>query len=745
MIEPRFIIKRNGGEVAFDRTKITEAVRKCFSSIGKPASTAHLSVITTAVVNNLSQYSMPDVEQVQDAVERILQTLGEYDAAKAYILYREEHSQLRDKNAIPDEIKTAFENAAQYFPTPLQQFQFFDKYSRFDYKLGRRETWVETVDRAVSYLHELAGACITREDYERIRKGILEMKVMPSMRLLAMAGPAARRQNLSIYNCSYLPIIDLDCFVEALLISMSGCGVGYSVESKYIERLPRVKRQIPSKVVTTLVIDDTTEGWATALRAGLYSWVDGTDIKFDYSQIRPAGTPLLTKGGRASGPLPLKELLDFARARILARQGTILRTIDAHDIMCMVAKASVSGAVRRSALLSLFDYDDPYMLRCKEDGFEAHNNQRWLANNSIAVPFGYTQYDIANQFLIMDKSGRGEPGFYNRQVALDTMPTRRLLNLTEEEKQNIGTNPCGEQNLKAFGVCNLSSVISRKEDTLDTLLEKIELATIIGTIQSLATYFPGLRPDWQRNAEQERLLGVDLSGQLDSPVAQSRELKIRGSGYAVAINIEYAKALGINQSAAVTTVKPSGNTSQLVNSASGLHARWSEYYIRNVRVNASSPLFKVLKEAGVPLNPENGQNWDNATLYVASFPMKSPDGAITRKGRSAIEQCNYWLENKLYWSGHNASVTITYKPNELIDLIKWVSDNFDRLSGMAFLPADDAKYDQLPYIEISKEEYERLLEQFPKEIDFSRLYRYEHSDLTTAAQELACSAGGCDL
>ncbi|MCA9975577.1 MAG: hypothetical protein KC413_07495, partial [Anaerolineales bacterium] len=424
-------------------------------------------------------------------------------------------------------------------------------------------------------------------------------------------------------------------------------------------------------------------------------------------------------------------------SRILARQGSFLRPLDAHDIMCAIGSAAVSGGVRRTAMIALFDYDDKEMLFCKDGINLAGNEQRWNANNSAVWTREYSQAEVADFVLQMVKSGRGEPGIFNRAAAIRTRPERRA-------EADFGTNPCGEIILRPMQFCNLSSAIARHHDTEETLMEKVELATILGTIQSMATHFPGLRPRWRENCEEERLLGVDLNGQLDSPAAQDPVIQAKLQAHAVKINKEYAAKLGINQSASVTCVKPSGNSSQLLDSSSGIHARWSPYYIRNVRVSAHSPLFKVMRDASVPMDPENGQDVNNADTWVIHFPVKAPWEATTRHQLSAIEQCEYWLQNKTNYTEHNPSVTITYRHDEVIDIIRWIWEHQDKIGGMAFLPAFDAQYDQMPYEEISKEQYEKFAAAFP-EIDFSKIYRYEEEDLTTAAQELACMAGGCDV
>ncbi len=733
---PKQIVKRDGRIVPFDIERIENALRKCFASLGAEPHTS-VEELAQQVVNVVAaKYDLPTVEKVQDIVEMALQAAGEYEAAKHYILYRAEHAKMRTRRPVPESVREAFAQSDQYFPTQLQKFQFYDKYSRFNYELGRRETWVETVDRTVNFLKELSEYRLPPETYERVRQGILQMKVMPSMRLLAMAGPAARRNNIAIYNCSYLPVDSIDSFVEALIISMSGCGVGFSVESRYVEEFPRIHRQ-KGGTPHRFVIPDSSEGWAQAVRIGLEAWFNGEDVVFDYSQVRPAGAPLRVKGGRASGPEPLRKMLDFARARILTRQGGFLRPLDAHDIMCAVGDAAVSGGVRRTAMISLFDYDDQEMRHCKDGDFWRNNSQRWNANNSAVWPEReLDQIEVTRFVLDMVESGRGEPGIFNRRAAIEGRPARR-------KPAVFGTNPCGEIILRPYQFCNLTSIVARAEDTRESLSEKAELATIIGTIQSMATYFPGLRPQWQQNCIEERLLGVDLNGQMDSPAAQDPEIQEQLKAVVIETNRRTAAQLGINQSAATTCVKPSGNSSQLLNSSSGLHARWAPYYIRNVRVGAHTPMMKVLHDAGAPMDPENGQSREKANTWVVHFPVKSPETAVTRNQRSALQQCEYWLQNKIHYTEHNPSVTITYRPEEVIDLIKWIWEHQDKIGGMAFLPAFDAQYDQMPYVEITREVYEQLNKEFP-DIDFSKIYRYEEEDLTTAAQEIACMAGGCD-
>lgn len=1394
--QPQKIIKRDGRVVDFDPNFIDIAIAKCFMSIGRVPNVP-VSELVGRVVRIVSAKSFygnnVTVEDIQDNVEKMLLAQGEYDAAKKYILYRAEHEKMREERPIPEEVRLAFQDAKKYFPTPIQEFMYLDHYSRFDWEKGRRETWPETVDRTVNFLYSLSKDKLSGDEYDKIRRAILEMKVMPSMRLLAMAGPAADRTNITIYNCfgretrfvtsggvksffdfndgdstvvlthtgewkrakvrnygkqmlqtmtfsrgaaqpvsvratsnhewilkngtrstnlligdhvlsapnifddfnfdtaspfeklywcygmvygdgtkvknngdhkysmirlcgsdknfasrfeevgfktstnlslngdvyaytgSYLktlpnPEVDstelirafvhgylsadgakdsclthitkfksiqtsnvndfdfiekcfpiagvsvmryddftgqvtnygvrpetrryivstnlnsktagmdyivrkievsedkedvwclevednhsfvLDCgistgncsyaeansidaFCEALLISMCGTGFGYSVESRCVNNLPEVKMQNNFDLyIAPHVVEDTTEGWVNALRFGLEHWFDGWDVEFDFSQLRPAGAILKTKGGRSSGPETFKQSLVFIRNRILSRQGGNLRPLDAHDIMCSIASAAVSGGVRRSAMISLFDFNDYDMLHCKDGDFERENSQRWNANNSAVWPDNISQREYMRTFMSMIESERGEPGIFNRRVAELTSPSRRewfgpagtnpcfapgtlvhtdsgdypieqlvgkgvdvwdgekwvyvdnfrvtaenqpILKLTMQDgseirateyhkfiledgrrleakdlrignklmisdapethgkthvdgaylkgflvgdgthtedrpvlfvyqpkecceprlarsameiargkvntnavdkigfdyeiensrtkmtglapikeelypwcteykkhlptdifswdrdskiefiagvmdadggasdtrngfmyqiwsinrewlldfqallktvgvhsKLSLGksagkkdfndgygeydckdqwrltisqissvklslltkferlvsfegkhitykisprfnkivsieadgveskvycctvpdthafsltcgitTAQCGEIFLHDQEFCNLSIAVARQDDTFDSLSEKVQIASLIGTIQSMATYFPGLRSQWKVNCESERLLGVDINGQMDCKIIQDSETMQKLRFDAVETNKYYANKLGISQSAAVTCVKPGGNSSQLLNCSSGIHARWAPYYIRNIRVSSHSPLCKVLRDAGVPMDPENGQVSETADTWVIHFPVKAPSGSKTRNDRTAIEQCKYWLLNKQNWTEHNPSVTITYKVDEALDIMKWAWDHKDVIAGMAFLPSFDAQYMQLPYIEITEEEYNTRVSEFP-DVDFSKIYRYEVDDNTTAAQEIACSSGMCDL
>ena len=644
------------------------------------------------------------------------------------------------------DLAALFAEAAQYFPTPLQQFQFFDKTSRFDVEKGRRETWPETVDRAINYLVELAPSL---EPWLRTegRHMILTMQALPSMRLLAMAGPAARRQNLSIYNCTYLCVDDIQAFVEMLIISMSGCGVGFSVEQRNIDKLPVVKPQT-GEHIGTHIVGDSTEGWAEALRLGLNTWWNGADVDFDVSQVRPAGAVLRTKGGRASGPEPLLRLLSTIRGIILSRQGLSLRSIDAHDIACAVGDAAVSGGMRRTAMISLYSQGDALMRAAKTGDYPSI---RWNANNSEVWRRDPTDAEIEAQMAAMFAGQNGEPGIFSGAAAARTMPARRRelwqTDLGVSIEENIGTNPCGEITLRNQGLCNLSIAVARSDDTFDTLCRKVVAATIFGTIQATATHFPGLRPDWKRNAESERLLGVDITGQMDCPLLTgpgAAEIFDQLRQISLDVNADTAAQLGINPAASITTVKPAGNSAALLNCGSGVHGRHSRFYVRNARVSAHSPVYKVLRDAGAPLSPENGQTAENATTWVCAFPVASPSGAVVKGDLSADDQLAHWLLNKRHWTEHNPSCTITYRPEERAEIVEWVKAHREEIGGLSFLPAFDAAYEQMPYVEIDEAEYQRRAAAFPA-IDWSRIALYEQTDTTTSAQELVCTGDRCEL
>lgn len=629
---------------------------------------------------------------------------------------------------------------------PLRIFQFYDKYSRWNGE--RRETWPECVQRSITFLKGLVKACNTElplETWDFLTSQITKMDALPSMRLLAMAGPAAERDHVSIYNCSYQPIDSLESIKESLLISMAGCGDGYSVEHQFTDLLPHVKQQ-RNVSPTIFTVPDDSQGWATALYTGLQHWFDGYDIHYDYSQVRSAGALLKTKGGRASGPKPLRDLLRFTRDLILSKQGKRLQPIDVNDIMTMTGTAGNSGGVRRAAKISISDWQDTHMASAKDGEFWRENPWRSYANNSAAWPMGGPDY---NEFIAqMDQmfAGRsGERGIFSRENALTTMPKARADFLRAKGvARKIGLNPCGEIVLQPRQFCNLTIGVCRANDTAADLLRKIRAATLLGTIQATATNFPYLGPEWKQTCEEERLLGVDMTGQMDCATVRDPLVMSMLRAEARKVNKEYAALLGIRESAAITCCKPNGNSSVFVGCAPGLARRKFTYGIRNVRVNTTSPVFRVLRHAGVPLDPENGQVAETADTWVAHFPMAAPEGALVTRDQTAIAQLEHWKLNKVHYTEHNPSCTIEYGPDEMSDVVSWVWANRSIIGGLSFLPRHDSVYQQMPYVETSKEDYDRAVAAFPA-IDWSMIATFETLDQTTQAQEFACLSGACEM
>lgn len=759
-----------------------------------------------------------------------------------------------------------FEKQKRYLPTQIQELQYVDKYSRFNYRKGRREAWDESVARAVAFLVELSENKLSNKDYTDIMNAMLNMEAFSSMRLFAMAGEAARRCNSVLYNCSYIAIDSVRAFSEILYLSMSGTGVGFSVEKGAVNHLPEIQPQPEIDIKSVWEIDDSQDGWAEAFHIGLTSWFSGSDCVFDYSKIRPIGSVLKTKGGRASGPEPLRKLLDYSRETILNAQGRKLRPIEVHDIVCMIGDCAVSGGSRRSAMISLFDRDDKEMLHAKDYGWWKAHPQRANANNSAVITHDLAYDEVEEIMYTMHNGGGGEPGFYMRKNAGKMAPRRTfytdpgtnpcfapdtlvktkdgnfqikdligkavevwngeewilvdnwritnndqpgveielnngkkitvtsyhsmiLANGKRKKAENVRvgdilkpTDPnnnltkvvkttyrflagdvyccteptrheislacgvqvgqCGEIDLNSHQFCNLSQAIVRATDTPETLKEKVRVATIIGTIQSMATHFRYISDDWKQHTEKDRLLGVDLTGQLDHPELITPELLDELRKYAIEVNRQYADKLGITPSVAITCNKPSGNSSVLFSCAPGIHSQWSDYYIRRMRINANSPVRYALENSGFKLLPENGQEYSTATTLVAEFPMKAPDGAVTNGSRGAIEQCEWWKMNKIHWTEHNPSNTITYTADELDDLVWWVYDNQDIIGGMSFLEKDNHYYPLAPLEKINKETYERMVEELP-DIDFNYLTELETEDYTTVASEVACIGGAC--
>ncbi|HEY4478189.1 MAG TPA: ATP cone domain-containing protein [Candidatus Paceibacterota bacterium] len=743
--------KRDGSIVPFDEKHIFRAIIRAMNAVNeggeKDAETVLYKVLDELLNIKKTQkekHFLPEVESIQDLIENELMTSNFAQAAKAFILYRKERANVREKvGFVPEKVKQLVEDSKQYFRNPLAEFVYYRTYAKWIDEEGRRETWIETVDRYIAFMKENLNGKLTKEEYSEIREAILNQRAMPSMRLLQFAGPAAKKTNICAYNCSFIAPRTFRDFAEIMYVSMCGTGVGWSVESENIQALPQIKKQT-GKVLPTFVIPDSKEGWADAFVFGLETWFSGSDVSFDYSLVRPAGSRLKTMGGKSSGPEPLRSLLEFSRERILRKQGRHLTNLDAHDIICKIGECVVAGGVRRSAMISLSDLDDEAIRDSKKGQFYLNEAQRMLANNSAVYLSKPTTPEFLDEWTALVKSGSGERGIFNRGGLVKTLPTRRLNQWKSGEFPAWGTNPCGEIILQSKQFCNLSEVVARADDTEETLMKKIRIATILGTYQSSLTYFPYLSKEWKKNCEKERLLGVSVTGQWDSKVARDPEVLERLRKYSIEVNKKYAKRFEINPSTCITCVKPSGTVSQTVDCASGMHPRHAPYYIRRVRISATDALFKMLRDQGVPYYPEVGQSAETASTFVLEFPVKSPDGAICKDDISAIEQLEHWKIVKKYYTEHNPSVTISVGEDEWILVADWIYENWDLVGGLSFLPRSNHVYQLAPYETITKEKYEEMLKQVV-DLDFSKIVTYEVDDETEVKKELACVSGTCEV
>jgi len=631
---------------------------------------------------------------------------------------------------------------SNHLPTDYQSFIATSRYARWLEELSRRENWGETVDR---YMKNVVSPLTFASDlkvYGDIEQAILSLDIMPSMRAVMTAGPALDRDNTAGYNCSYMPVDDPKAFDEAMFILLCGTGVGFSVERQFISKLPEVPENM-FQSETTVVVKDSKEGWAKALRQVIALLYSGEIPKWDVSLVRPAGAKLKTFGGRASGPAPLVDLFQFVISKFKEAKGRKLSSIECHDIMCKIGEVVVVGGVRRSAMISLSNLSDDRMRYAKSGNWWENNPQRGLANNSVS----YTEKPDAVSFLrewtALVESGSGERGIFNRQAS----KKQAAKNGRRKTDFEFGTNPCSEIILRPYQFCNLTEVVVRATDTIKTLEEKVRLATILGTIQSTYTKFPYLRKIWQTNTEEERLLGVSLTGIMDNPLMTTKNAGLSQTlehlkNVAITTNTEWAERLGVPVSAAITCVKPSGTVSQLVDSASGIHARHSAYYIRTVRGDNKDPLTQFMKDQGIPSEPDVMKPTQTT---VFSFPMKAPEGAVVTADLSAIDQLEMWLAYQRHWCEHKPSVTINVKASEWFEVGAFVYKHFDEMSGVSFLPYNEHTYQQAPYQEIGKSEYEKLLAVMPVAIDWAKLADYEQEDNTSGSQTLSCVSGSCEI
>ena len=631
-------------------------------------------------------------------------------------------------------------------PTPYQHFIYLSRYSRWLEKETRRETWEETVERYFSFFdghlkdnqNYTLGAGLRKE----LKDAILNLEVMPSMRALMTAGSALERSNIAGYNCAYVAVNHIRAFSESLFVLMNGTGVGFSVERQFVEKLPTIAEEF-CDTDTTIVVEDSKQGWAKAYKELISLLIVGQIPRYDLSKVRPAGARLKTFGGRASGPAPLEDLFKFTINTAKKAAGRKLSSIECHDIMCMIGSVVVVGGVRRAALISLSNLTDEKMRDAKTGAWWNENSQRALANNSVAYKEKPDIGVFMEEWISLYKSKSGERGIFNRQAAKKTI---QKLGDRRNSSYDFGVNPCGEILLRDREFCNLTEVIVRPNDTQESLARKIRLATILGTFQASLTNFPNLSAEWQKNCEEEALLGVSLTGIMDCVMMYSggsvlTELLEGLKQIAINTNKEWAKKIGINPSAAITTCKPSGTISQLCDTASGIHTRHAEYYVRTVRGDNKDPLCVMMKDMRFPNEP-CVMKPEYTTVF--SFPQ-SAVGSITRKDMTAIEHLELWLAYKRHWTEHNPSVTITIKEHEWLEVGAWVYEHFDEVCGVSFLPEDSGSYRQAPYQDCTKEQYEELLAKMPKDVDWNNLKNYEKEDNTTGTQEFACTAGGCSI
>ncbi len=743
----KVVRKRDGRVVPFDVSRITNAVHKAMMDAGE-GSVEEAELVANKVYADLVRTSrthkdfVPTVEGIQDMVEREIMMSDYVKAAKSFILYRQKRSELRLKGVtVPEHVRKLASESKKYFRNALGEFIYYRTYSRWIETEGRRETWVETADRYMAFMRENLGNKLKEAEYKEIRESLVKQEAMPSMRLLQFAGPAARKSHATVYNCSYIAPETFQDFGEIVVLSMSGAGVGYSVETENIQQLPIVKHQTGKKV--KFVVPDTREGWGDSVSFLMKHLYEGTDVEVDYSLLRPAGARLKTMGGKSSGPQPLIDLHQFMRAKILARQGRRISNLDAHDIICKIGECVVAGGVRRTALISLSDLNDTELRDAKKGQFYITDVQRSMANNSAVYNQKPTSAEFLDEWIALIKSGSGERGIFNRGGLKYQLPERRLK-LNEGKMDKFGINPCGEIILRSKQFCNLTEVVARHEDKLADLKRKVRIATILGTYQGSLTNFPYLSPEWKKNCEEERLLGVSITGMWDSPEVRKPEVLRELKQEAIRVNKLYSKRFGINPSAAITCNKPSGNLSQTVDCSSGVHPRHSQFYIRRVRISANDALFKMLRDQNVPFHPEVGQTMENATTFVVDFPVQAPKGSIFKNDLSAIDQLEFWKNVKVNWTEHNPSTTISVGESEWIPVAHWLYENWDIIGGLSFLPRDNHVYQLAPYEEIDETKFKELSRRY-EHVDFSKIVTYEMQDTTDVKRELACASGVCSV
>lgn len=787
---PKTIKKRNGNVVSFDSNKINIAIKKSFEASDEEVNESQIENLTNEVCKGLSGQIDLSVEQCQDFVQLILINNGFYNIAKKYMNYRYSHHLIRKTNMITDEMKTKFyesvRNSMKSFSTPYSYIVYLRTYARWlgddypnDPSKQRRESWEETVDRFVSFMTKKVNDKIENETIEEIRSAIFNMDIMPSMRMLQFAGKPVEINNLCAYNCCYVAPTCIDDITDIMYILMCGTGVGFSVESKFVNQFPIVKEKpdfdLPEvrPTITTsecrdldssripiteypskIFVSDSKEGWVRAFRYALHAWYNGIDITFNFSKIRNAGVRLRTTGGIASGPEPLKQLFSFTKNIIRGAVGRKLKPIELHKILCMTGNIVVQGGVRRSAMISLSDLHDEEMANCKGKNWDQTKDFcLYGANNSAVYEKEPTNTELLNEWTYLVNSRSGERGIFNRSSLYHTLPKRRL-ELIEHLIPEMGTNPCGEIILLSHQLCNLTSVICKPEDTEESLLNKIRLATIVGTFQSSLTDFTFVSRKFKERAELERLLGVSLAGQCDCPILRNSDnsehkygnsnLYAKLRDYSIIVNEKYAQKLGINSSTCITAVKPDGNLGATVGCSSGLKPSHSKFFIRRIRCSRNDALSKTLIDEGVPYEPEVGQTHENATTYVFSFPCKSKENTLLTSDINALDMLDLWKVAKINYTEHNPSVTVNVTENEWIDCLYWIKNNWKYVGGLTFFPYENHNFKLAPYEEINEDEYNSFLSTFPKEINFGKMIYYEKSSEINQKAVPACSGEMCE-
>ena len=637
--------------------------------------------------------------------------------------------------------KDLIAESSKYFQSSYQEMIFYQFYSRWKPELGRRETWIEAIDRYMDYMKGKVGDKLTDTEYNEVREGLLNQEICPSMRLLWAAGKAADATNVTAYNCAYVAPTNWRDLSEIMYVSMCGAGCGFAVEKENVSQFPVIKEQTGEKL-DDIVVDDSRDGWCEAFLMAATAWSEGKDVEIDYSMVRPAGARLETMGGRASGPQPLIDLMNFTRDKMLAAQGRQLTALELHDIICQIGLIVVAGGVRRSALISLSELKDNDLRDSKIGAFWENNGQRSMANNSAVYETKPSAADFLDEWTALVKSGTGERGIFNRGGLEAQLPARRWEKLKDQKQ--AGVNPCGEIYLRSKQFCNLTSIVVRPDDDLENLKRKMRLATLLGTYQATLTDFAYLGDDWKKNCDEEQLLGVSITGYFDNELVRNDDVLNELREESIKANEEYSSRFGSNKSTAITCVKPHGNSGQLLYVGSGMHPWFAKHYIRRVRISVNDPLMKMIQDQGVPVLPEVGYSTSTASTMVMEFPMKAPEGALTNKDVTALDMLTEWKRLKENFTEHNPSVTIYASDDEWLDIANFVYKNWDEVGGLSFLPRSEHVYQLAPYEEITEEEYNERKAAF-KDIDFSKLSDYEVEDNTQGAKELACAGGNCEV